>query len=678
MSWSGGVLRPKAPRAEKRRHVDPYAWLRERDDLAVRAHLEAENAYTESMTAHLADLRRRLFDEMLARIQEDDHSVPARHGPYAYYWRTEKGRPYRTYARVRLEEGAAEEVLLDVNRLAEGHDYTQLGALEVSPDHRLLAYSVDHDGSEQHQLRVLEITTGAHLPVTIERTDEVAWANDNQTIFYTVIDSACRPHRLYRHVLGSDPESDVRVFDEPDASFYLGGGRTRSDRLLVLTAESAVTSEQWVLEADQPMGAFTCLAERRSQVEYDIVHHGDCFFVRSNLDAPNFRLLEAPVGGMGFDTWREVVPHRRDVTLEGVEAFADFLVLWERKDALPVVRIRNLRDSGDHTVVFEGEAYEVSSDANYEFDTDTFRLTYTDLDTLPTVLAYKPESRERETLKQLEVRGYDQSRWVAERRWATAPDGERVPISLVRARQGPLDGSAPLLLHGYGAYGALYEPSFESTRLSLLERGVTIGVAHVRGGGDLGRRWKDGGKLEHKPHTFSDFIACAEYLIEAGYTSGDRLAIEGRSAGGLLVGAVLNQRPDLFQAAIAGVPFVDVVNTLLDETLPLTVLEWEEWGDPRDPRFGDLIRSYSPYDNVRAQTYPTILATAGFNDPRVQYWEPAKWVARLREHQQGEAPILLKTDLETGHGGRSGRYGRLEDLAFEYAFILEALGRAIA
>lgn len=673
----------RGPRAKKRPHAlevhgvrleDPWAWLRDKEDPEVRAHLEAENAHTEEVLAPLSGLREQLYEELLGRVQEDDRSVPAKDGPYLYYWRTESGRPYVVYCRAPVEAPAREQVVLDVNHLAEGHDFTSLGAYEVSPSHRRLAYSVDHDGDERHVLEVVDLETGARLSGPIPDTSEdVAWI-DEETLLYVVIDEAERPFRVLRHRLGDDPAHDEVLFEEPDPAFYVGVERARTGGVVFVGAGSATTSEVWFLTTDEPQGDLRIVRPRAQDVEYDVDHLGDRLFVRTNQDAFGFRLEAVPLEDPAAPP-EIVVPERPGVTLEGFELYEGHLVWFDREAGLPKVRVRAWGDDEAHELAFEAPAYDVWTVDNHEASADTVRLVYTSLVEPPTTYAYALDGGRREVLRVRPVPGYDPARYVSERRWATAPDGTGVPISLVRHVDTPVDGRAALLVQGYGAYGMPYQPAFDADRVSLLDRGVIVAIAHVRGGGDLGRAWKEAGRLSDKPNTFADFEACVEHLVEAGYGSKDRVALEGRSAGGLLVGAVLNRRPELFRAGLAGVPFVDVTRTLLDETLPLTVLEWEEWGDPKDPEDFAVIHGYCPCENVRPAAYPDLLVTAGLEDPRVAYWEPAKWVQRLREAQVREGPtILLKTELGAGHGGRSGRYGQIEDTAFEQAFLLDRLG----
>jgi oligopeptidase B len=676
---------PHIHEAHGDRREDDYHWLRNREDPDVTAYLEAENAYTEAVMAPTKALQERLYAEIVGRIQETDLSVAVPHGPYRYYSRSVEGLQYHVYCRRPdgVPEGEGEEVLLDHNAVAEGHEYCEIGLFEVSPDHRLLAWSFDTAGDEEYLLRVRDLATGADLPDAIPNTYYGgAWASDNATLFYSTLDEAHRPWRIWRHRLGTDPAEDVLVHQEDDDHFFASVSRTRSCGFIVINLHSATTSEVRVLDAGDPEGEFRIVEPRRQDVEYSLDHSvvGDTpgrFFILANDDAPNFRLVEAPVSDPGRHAWREVIPHRPDVKLEGIDVFAGHLVVLERAEAVRRLRVRDLGRGGDH-LVDQPEAVSrvgVPEALNPEFHTTTLRYIYTSLVTPQSVYAYDVGTRERELLKREPVLGgYDPSRYVTERLWATALDGTRIPISAVRRADTPVDGTAPALLYGYGSYESCSDPHFSSLRLSLLDRGMTFAIAHVRGGGEMGRAWYEAGKLHHKANTFTDFIACAEQLVEAGWASPRRLVMLGGSAGGLLVGAVLNRRPDLFAGAVAEVPFVDVVSTISDPSLPLSVIEWEEWGNPAEADFYATMKSYSPYDNVTPQRYPALLVTAGLNDPRVSYWEPAKWVARLRTTGKGDAPLLLRTEMGAGHGGPSGRYDAWRKEAFTYAFILAAAG----
>lgn len=660
--------------------VDDYFWLRDRDDPKVIDYLNAENAYAEGIMASTEAFQKSLYDEMLGRIKEDDDTVPYKRGEYWYYARTESKKPYQIYCRKKGSLEAPEQVILDVNVLAEGHEYISLGLLDVSPDQTILAYSVDYNGAERFDVRFRRLDApapgaGDELPDVINNTYySSAWGNDNKTFFYVTVDDATRPYKLFRHVLGTNPEDDVLVLHDPDDAFFLSVDKSLDDAVVLVELESAVTTEVHFIDANTPLADPTIVHPRQQGMEYYVDHHGDRFFIRTNDDALNFKLMEAPVASPGKASWREVIGHREDVTIDGVDAFADFLVLSERQAGLPYLTIRQLADGRTERIPTDEAAWEMSLGTNAEFATQTVRYEYESLITPESTFEYDVISKARTLKKTKVVIGYDRSGYATERLIATAADGTSVPISVVYKKGTPRDGTAPMLLNGYGSYGSSYDTHFAANWLSLMDRGMVVGIAHVRGGGEMGRRWKEDGKFEKKMNTFTDFIACAEHLIASKYTSADRLAISGRSAGGLLMGAVSNLRPDLFHVVLAGVPFVDVVNTMLDETIPLTVIEWEEWGNPKERRFFDVIRAYSPYDNVKAQDYPNMLLLAGLNDPRVAYWEPAKWAAKLRVTKTDDNLLVLKTNMGAGHGGASGRYGRLKERAYEYAFLLARMG----
>jgi oligopeptidase B len=695
---------PRPPTAPRRptvlRHhgderVDDWYWLRNRDDPEVRAYLEAENAYTEAALRHLAPLRERIFEEIRSRVRETDASAPVRKGPYEYFSRTREGLQYAVHCRrpagtPGLPDPDAEPghddhetVLLDENGLAGDSGYFALGALAPSPDQSLVAYSTDFTGGERYTLRIRDAARGTDLPDAVPDTYYgIAWANDGETVFYTRPDDAMRPWQIWRHRLGTPVTDDVLVFQEDDERFYVSVERTRSEQYLVVTSASKLTTEVWFVDADHPDAALTVVEPRRDGVEYHVEHHrsaehGDRFFVLTNDGAENFRLAVTPVASPGREHWTEVVPHRDDVRLDDVDAFTGHLVLSERADALEQVRVLDLGNGDDHVVAMPDEVYSVGLGANLEFDTDVVRLEYTSLVAPPSSFDYDLVARTMTLVREQPVAGYDRSRLESRREWATAADGTRIPISIVHRRDLPRDGSAPLLLYGYGAYEISVDPTFSVSRLSLLDRGVVFAIAHVRGGGECGRRWYDDGKILHKRNSFTDFVACAEYLVAEGYTSADRLAARGGSAGGLLMGAVANLAPSDFRAIVAEVPFVDCLTTILDPSLPLTVTEWEEWGNPvDDPAVYEYMKSYSPYDNVRATDYPAMLVTAGIHDPRVQYWEPAKWVARLRATRTDDRLLVLRTEMESGHSGPSGRYDAWRDEAFVIAFVLDQLGAA--
>ncbi|MGH2412783.1 MAG: S9 family peptidase, partial [Microcystaceae cyanobacterium] len=624
------------PKAEQRPHLhslhgdereDSYYWLRERASPDVIAYLEAENAYTRAMMQPTESLQAALYNEMLSRIQETDLSVPYRKESYYYYTRTEAGKAYPIHCRKQGSLETAEEVVLDQNLLAEGRDYFRLGTFRVSPNHQLLAYSVDTTGAELYTLHFLALATGQLSPESIPATYySFARGNDSQTVFYTQVDAAHRPFKLFRHALGQPAAEDVLVYHETDDSFFLSVSKTRSEAYILLHLGSKITSEIHYLEANDPTGSWRLIERRSPGVEYSVEHHSNAFYITTNENAINFQLMKAPVDAPSKENWQTVIPHRDDVLIQDVSAFANHLVIYEREAGLPTVRVRQLSTGKEHSIAFPEPTYEVGEDANPEFHTNIWRFNYTSLVTPASIFDYNLDTQERALKKETPVLGgYDRTQYVSERLQALAPDGTPVPISLVYRKGIAKNGTAPLLLLGYGSYGYSVPANFSSNRLSLLNRGVVVALAHIRGGAEMGRKWYEDGKFLKKKNTFTDFIACTESLIEAGWTSSNHLAIMGGSAGGLLMGAVTNLRPDLFKAVVAQVPFVDVVTTILDPSLPLSVLEWEEWGNPNDKTYYDYMKSYSPYDNVGAKDYPALLITAGLNDPRVSYWEPAKW-----------------------------------------------------
>ncbi|AXA23984.1 S9 family peptidase [Pseudomonas putida] len=675
--------RPKPPIARPAQAADPYAWLQERDAPEVLAYLEQENTYQQACLADQAELREQLFEEIKGRILETDLSLPSPWGPYLYYTRTTAGDEYPRHYRCprpaddsnRVDE-SAEQLLLDPNALANG-GFLALGAFNVSPDHRLLAYSLDTSGDEVYTLYVKDLDSGSVATLPFDDCDgSLTWANDSRTLFFAELDDTHRPWRLRRHTLGETDASTV--FEEPDGRFFLHCYRASSERQLVLLLNSKTTSEAWVLDAATPQADFTCLAPRVEGHEY-FPDHGQLdgqwrWFIRSNQDGINFALFHAPADQVPSRAqWQVLVPHRDDIMLEGLSLNASALSLSLREGGLPIIEVRP-QGLPAYRVELPDAAYSLYVQDSLEFSSTRIRLRYEALNRPAQVRQLELASGEQQVLKQTPVLGrFDADDYVSQRLWATAKDGTQVPISLVRRRQ-DLDREVPLYLYGYGAYGESLDPWFSHARLSLLERGVAFAIAHVRGGGELGEAWYRAGKQEHKQNSFDDFIACAEHLIAQGVTRTEQLAISGGSAGGLLMGAVLNQRPELFRCAIAEVPFVDVLNTMLDPELPLTVTEYDEWGNPEEPDVYARIKAYAPYENVKAQAYPAILVVAGYNDSRVQYWEAAKWVARLRTCKTDDNLLLLKTEMGAGHGGMSGRYQGLKDVALEYAFVFNELG----
>jgi oligopeptidase B len=657
---------------------DDYFWLREKENPEVRAYLEAEAAYTAQVMKPTEGLQKKLYDEMLGRIQQTDLEVPFRKGGYYYYSRTTEGKQYRTYCRKKGSLEAPEEVLLDLNVLAEGHKYLSLGAAEVSDDGNLLAYSLDTTGFRQYTLYVKDLRTGKLGPDKVEKTvgfASVAWAADNRTLFYVTEDHAKRPYRLWRHTVGTDAKADTLVYEEKDERFTLWTKRTRSREFLLFGSDSATTSEVRVLSAREPGAPPRVVEPRQQDHEYSVDHHGDSFYILTNSGGRNFRLVTAPVRSPGRKNWKEVLAHRPTVMLERQLLLKGHLVLFERENGLPHISVMDLKTRQSHRITFPEPAYTLFPEANEEWDSRALRFMYTSFITPRSIFDYDMVSRERKLLKQQPVLGgFDASLYQAERLMVPAKDGTQVPVSLVYRKGLKKDGSAPLLLKGYGAYGYPYFAYFDSNALSLLDRGMTVAVAHIRGGGDLGKPWHDGGRMRQKMNTFTDFIAAAEGLIAQGYTSKERLAIAGVSAGGLLMGAVTNMRPDLFKVVVADVPFVDVLNTMNDTTLPLTVGEFEEWGNPADKGDYEYMKQYCPYTNTTARAYPALLVKTAFNDSQVMYWEPAKWVAKLRALKKDQNPLVFFINMDAGHSGASGRYDYLKEEAFDYAFLLTQLG----
>lgn len=654
--------------------VDNYFWLREKENPEVRAYLEAENAYADAATSGQAGLAASLYDEMLARIQEDDTSAPYRFRGYLHRVRTEKGRQYPVHERRKADGGGDFETVIDVNALAEGKTFMSLGAYLMSDDGEQLAYSTDETGFRQYRLHVKNLATGEIWGRTFEKTVSVAWAADSRTLFFTEEDHAKRAARLYRVAAWSD-EAPELVFEEKDERFNLDILRSRSGAMVFLVTASHTTAEFHWLEARTPRATFKLMAGRRQDHEYEVDHQDDRFLIRTNDRGRNFRLVEAPVSAPSEENWREIVPHRDEVMLEAALAFKGAVVLCERADGLP--RFRSLRRDGSSGVraAFDEPTYSAFPQDNREYDAPAFRYSYQSLVTPPSVFDLDLETGRSSLIKQTEVKGpFDRGLYVSERISATASDGTRVPISVVRRRDTETDGRAPLYLLGYGSYGYPYPVTFVSQRLSLLDRGFVIALAHIRGGGEMGKPWHDAGRMARKMNTFTDFISCAEHLIERPYTSSEKLVMEGGSAGGLLMGAVTNMRPDLMKAVIAKVPFVDVINSMLDEDLPLTVAEFEEWGNPKILEHYRVMRAYCPYSNLEAKAYPAILLRNSFNDSQVMYWEAAKYAAKLRTIKTNDTPLLLRTLMGAGHGGASGRYDALRETASDYAFILSQAG----
>ncbi len=660
--------------------VDNYHWLRDKSNAEVISYLEAENAYTDAVMKPSAAFQEALYKEMVGRIKETDIDPAYRQGDYLYYKRTEQGKQYPIYARKkRGDQNAPEQVTLELNQMADGLKFMAVGDYEVSPDGKLLAYTTDTTGFREHTLQIKDLMTGKLLPERIARVNSVAWASDNKTLFYVVDDAQTkRPFRLYRHTVGhvGGAEKDTLVYEEKDEMFNLYVSPTRSGAYVVATSASHTTSEVRVIPADKPSAEPRVIEPREASHEYYIDHHTDRFYIRTNEHgAKNFKLVAAPIADPSRKNWKELMPHRKDVMLEDVDLFANHLVVTSRENGLPELIITDLRDNKTHNLEFPEPAYTAAVNVNKEFDSEMLRFSYQSLVTSPSIYDYNMRTRERQLVKQTPVLGgYDPARYTSERIHAMAADGTRIPISLVYKKDFRRDGQRPMFLQAYGSYGYAHPISFTSARLSLIDRGVVYAVAHIRGGGEMGKEWHDQGKMMSKKNTFTDFIAAAEHLIKEGYTSRDRLVITGGSAGGLLMGAVANMRPDLFKAIVSHVPFVDVINTMLDETLPLTVSEFQEWGNPKEKAAYEYMKSYSPYENIEAKEYPTMLVKTSLNDSQVMYWEPAKYVARLRATKADKNPLLLKTNMGAGHGGASGRYDSLREVAFDYAFVLSQLG----
>jgi len=660
--------------------VDDYAWLRDKESQETLAYLTAENDYTAAVMEPTKDLQETLYREMLSHIKETDVSVPYRDGDYWYYTRTEEGQQYPIYCRKKHSLEAPESIILDVNQLAEGESFMSLGGLAVSDDGNLLAYSVDNKGFRQYTLQVKDLRTGELLPERVERAGSIVWATDNKTLFYTVEDEEQkRQHQLFRHVLGAPHSGDVLVYEETDERFNIGAGRTRDRKYIVLESASHTTTEERFVLSATPDADFTLIAPRRDNIEYYIDHRDGLFFIRTNDQGRTFRLVTAPVSHPGIENWTELIEHRPDVMLEEVDLFQGFYVACERQNGLEHLRIVRFMGDGLATqsaqeIAFPEPAYSAHPHVNRIFDATTYRYAYQSLATPSSVYEYDVSSGESKLLKQLEVPGgFDRTLYASERLFATAADGAQVPVSLIYRKDSFKRGINPLYVYGYGSYGYSLPIGFNSNRLSLLDRGFVLAYAHIRGGGDMGKPWHDAGRLMLKRNTFTDFIAVVEHLLTEGYGDPQRVAIEGGSAGGLLMGAVANLRPDLFRAVVSHVPFVDVMNTMLDASLPLTVPEYEEWGNPSEKDAFEYMLSYSPYDNLAAKDYPAMLVKTSLYDSQVMYWEPAKYVAKLRTLKTDGNSLLLHTNMTAGHGGASGRYDYLKEIAMDYAFLLREL-----
>jgi oligopeptidase B len=657
--------------------IDNYYWLNERENPEVIAYLEQENEYTRAMMKHTEELQAGLYDEIVGRIKQSDMSVPYKRNGYYYYTRFEEGKEYPVYCRKKGDLDAPEEVMLNVNELAEGYSYFHVAGISVSHDNRILAYGVDTVSRRQYTIWFKNLDNGTVYQDRISNTTgSVAWASDNKTAFYTAKDEVTlRPHKIFRHSMGSSPNGDPLVYHEEDETFRTGVYLSKSMEYIMIGSFSSISTEYRFLPAANPLGQFRILQPRQKELEYYVSHYHDSFYIRTNHDAINFRLMRTDIANTGMNQWEEVIAHREDVMLEDFAVFNDFLALQERSGGLTGLRVMEQKGGDDHYIRFDEPIYMAYLSTNLDFDTHILRYGFTSLTISNSVYDYDMKSRESTLLKRQEVLGgYDPGEYVSERVFAVAADGEEIPVSMVYRKGLDSNGANPLVLYAYGSYGASMDPYFSSVRLSLLDRGFIYAIAHVRGGEEMGRRWYDDGKLLKKKNSFTDFISCAEMLIERGYTDPGKLFAMGGSAGGLLVGAVINMRPELFRGAIAAVPFVDVVTTMLDQNIPLTTGEYDEWGNPDNREYYDYMLSYSPYDNVAAKEYPALLVTAGLHDSQVQYWEPAKWVAKLRDMKTGDRLLLLQVNMDYGHGGASGRFEIYKETALEYAFLIDQAG----
>nr|WP_026991859.1 oligopeptidase B [Flavobacterium subsaxonicum] len=672
------AVKPKKLEKHGDTRTDNYYWLNERENPEVIDYLNKENDYYQKSTAHTKQFRDDLFLEMKGRIKEDDASVPYFYNGYYYITRYEKGKDYPIYARKKGSLEAKEEILFDCNKMAEGHSYFQLGGLNISEDNKWAAFGVDTVSRRQYVIQVKNLQTNEILPLKIENTTGGStWAGDNKTLFYTRKDEVTlRSDKIYKHKLGADVKDDVLIYHEKDDTYNTFIYKEKSKKYLVIGSSSTLTSEYRILDAKKPDGEFSIFQKRTRGLEYDIAHYGDKWYIVTNKDkATNFKLMTTPENATGKENWKDLIAHRKDVLLEDIDIFKNYLVISERSNGLNTIRIRPWKGE-EYYLPFEIETYTAGTSTNPDFDTDILRYSYQSLAVPSSVIDFNMKTKEKVVLKEQEVLGgkFDKNNYVEERIWATAKDGTKVPISMVYRKGITKNGNNPFLLYAYGSYGASMDPYFSSIRLSLLDRGFIYAIAHIRGGEDLGRDWYDNGKLLTKKNTFTDFVDCSQYVIDQKYTSPQHLYAEGGSAGGLLMGAIVNMAPQLYHGVIAQVPFVDVVTTMLDDSIPLTTGEYDEWGNPNEKEYYDYMKSYSPYDNLTAQTYPNMLVTTGLHDSQVQYWEPAKWVAKLRVLKTGNNQLYLDTNMEAGHGGASGRFEALKEVAKEYSFLLDLEG----
>lgn len=673
------AVKPKKLEKHGNVRTDSYYWLNERENPEVIDYLNKENEYYNAMTAHTKQFQADLFEEMKSRIKEDDSSVPYLYNGYYYITRYEKGKDYPIYARKKGSLDAKEEIMFDCNEMAKGHAFFQLGGLNVSEDNKWCAFGVDTVSRREYVIQIKNLETGEILPVKLEKTTGGStWASDNKTLFYTRKDLiTLRSEKIYKHKLGSEAKDDVLVFHEKDDTFSVYIYKEKSKKYLVIGSNSTMTTEYQILEANNPDGQFRVFQKRTRGLEYNISHFGDSFYVVTNKDkATNFKVMKTPETATAKDSWVDLIPHRKETLVEGIEIFKDYLVVEERNNGLNKIRIMPWSGKGEYYLPFEIETYTAYTTTNVDFDTDILRYSYQSMATPSSVIDFNMKTQTKTIMKEQEVLGgkFDKNNYMEERVWATAQDGTKVPISIVYRKGIKKDGNNPFLLYAYGSYGSSMDPYFSSIRLSLLDRGFIYGIAHIRGGEDLGREWYENGKLLKKKNTFTDFIDCSKYVIEQKYTSAAHLYAEGGSAGGLLMGAIINMAPELYNGVIAQVPFVDVVTTMLDDSIPLTTGEYDEWGNPNEKKYYDYMLSYSPYDNVKKQKYPNLLVTTGLHDSQVQYWEPAKWVAKLRTMKIGDSQLFLDTNMDTGHGGASGRFEAIKEVAKEYTFLLDLEG----
>ncbi|MDI6033794.1 S9 family peptidase [Flavobacterium sp. LB2P84] len=670
---------PKSLEKHNETRIDNYFWLNDRENPEVIDYLNKENTYYDAMTAHTKDFQKELFEEMKGRIKEDDQSVPYLYNGYYYITRFEKGQDYPIYSRKKGSLSANEEILFNCNDLAKGHSYFQLGGLSVSPDNKFASFGIDIVGRRIYTIQIKNLETGEILSDKIENaTGNSVWANDNKTIFYTRQDKVTlRSDKVFKHKLATDAVDDVLVFNEKDDTFNVSVSKEKSRKYIVIGSGSTLTTEYRILNSDTPDGEFVVFQPRVRGLEYSISHFDDSFYILTNKDkATNFKLMKTPENATAKENWKDVIAHRKDVLLEDIEIFRNYLVVEERSNGLNHIRIMPWSGEGEYYLPFGSETYNAYTTTNVDFDTDILRYSYQSLATPSSVIDFNMKTKEKEIKKEQEVLGgkFDKNNYIEERVWATATDGTKVPISLVYRKGLKKDGKNPLLLYAYGSYGVTMDTYFSSTRLSILDRGFVFAIAHIRGGEDLGREWYEDGKLLKKKNTFTDFIDCSKFLIQEKYTSPNHLYAEGGSAGGLLMGAVVNMAPELYNGVIAQVPFVDVITTMLDDTIPLTTGEYDEWGNPNEKKSYDYMLSYSPYDNVKAQKYPNMFVSTGLHDSQVQYWEPAKWVAKLRTLKTNDTVLYLNTNMDAGHGGASGRFEALKELAKEYSFLLDLEG----